>query len=147
MPTNSDADTEVVFEYTGEECVVPKYVTIVRFHPSVVEVENEAFRECNILREVVLKEGLRTIGENAFRSCTSLSNIIMPSTVTEIDICAFRGCPNLREVVLNDGLRKIGWWAFQECASLSSITIPFTVTEIGYAAFDSCIMAYLGRLG
>ena len=58
MLTNNDADAEVVFEYTGEGCVVPKDVTIVRFHPSVVEVENEAFHNCNILREVTLNEGL-----------------------------------------------------------------------------------------
>ena len=44
MSNNNDASAEVIFEYTGEGCVVPKYVTSVRFHPSVVEVENEAFK-------------------------------------------------------------------------------------------------------
>ena len=33
------------FEYTGKGCVVPKDVTSVQFHPSVVEVENAAFRD------------------------------------------------------------------------------------------------------
>jgi hypothetical protein len=33
------------FEYTGKGCAVPKHVKNVQFHPSVVEVENAAFRD------------------------------------------------------------------------------------------------------
>ena len=39
------------FEYTGKGCVVPKDVTSVRFHPSVIEIGNGAFQDCNELRE------------------------------------------------------------------------------------------------
>ena len=73
MLTNNDADAEV-FEYT-EGCVVPKDVTIVRFHPSVAEVENHVFCNCNKLREVIFNEGLQKIGDKAFCYCTSLSRI------------------------------------------------------------------------
>ena len=133
---NMESNNE--FEYGDKGCVVPKDVTIVRFHPSVVEVENEAFKNCNNLREVVFNDGLQKIGSKAFYYCTSLSSITLPSTVTEIDTWAFGRC-NLRGVVLNDGLRKIGWYAFYGCStSLSSITIPSTVTEIGGYAFCSC---------
>ena len=41
-----ESNAEVLFEYTGEGCSVPKDVTIVRFHPSVVEVEDRAFIDC-----------------------------------------------------------------------------------------------------
>ena len=63
---NNDVSAEVVFEYTGKGCVVPKDVTIVRFHPSVVEVEDDAFHDCNKLREVVFNDGLQKIGRYAF---------------------------------------------------------------------------------
>ena len=46
MESNNDASTEVAFQYTARGCVVPKDVTSVRFHPSVVEVEDRAFRGC-----------------------------------------------------------------------------------------------------
>ena len=138
MLTNNDADAEVVFEYTGEGCVVPKDVTIVRFHPSVVEVENGAFSDCRQLREVVFNDGLKKIGSTAFWYCTSLSSITLPSTVTEIDTAAFYNCINLRKVVLNDGLQKIGASAFYKCISLSSITFPSTVVEIELSAFEFC---------
>ena len=129
---------EVIFEYTGEGCSVPKDVTIVRFHPSVTEVEEEAFQYCNKLSEVEFNESLQKIGAQAFRSCRLLSSITLPSTVTEIGNYAFDKCNNLREVVLSDGLQKIGYAAFSDCTSLSSITIPSIDTEIGGYAFDGC---------
>ena len=135
---NDVSSDEGVFEYTGEGCVVPKNVTIVRFHSSVVvEVDSEAFRCCKQLSEVVFSDGLQKIGDYAFYNCTSLSSIVLPSTVTEIDSRAFRGCSNLMEVQLNEGLEKIGWNAFPGC-SLSTITFPSTVTEVGSNAFISC---------
>ena len=137
MPSNNDASTEMEFEYTGKGCVVPKDVTIVRFHPSVVEVENRAFSNCNNLNEVVLNDGLQKIGSYAFRKCASLSSVTLPSTVTEIGYWAFCDCKQLR-VVFNDGLQKIGKFAFYGCTSLSSITLPSTVTEIANGAFQEC---------
>lgn len=45
----------------GED--VPENVAHVRFHPSVVDVDNEAFYNCGKLIEVVLNVGLREIGK------------------------------------------------------------------------------------
>ena len=129
MLTNNDADAEVEFEYTGKGCV-PKDVTIVRFHPSVTEVENHAFYNCSNLRELQLNEGLQKIGQSAFWICTSLASITLPSTVTEVCSCAFHNCTNLREVEFNVGLKKIGRAAFYSCRLLSSVIFPHTVTEI-----------------
>ena len=154
MSNNNDISAEVEFEYTGKGCVIPKNVTIVRFHPSVIEVEDNASVEGDRynrllerklgpierkLREVIFNDGLKKIGRRAFYECTSLSSIILPSTVTEIGYCAFNNCINLREVLLNEGLKRIGQSAFFGCRSLSSITLPSTVTEIGNGAFSSCI--------
>ena len=75
MSNNINASTEMIFEYTGKGCVVPKDVTIIRFHPNVIKVEGEAFRGCIKLREVVLNEGLQKIGYAAFYDCTSLESI------------------------------------------------------------------------
>ena len=138
MSNKNNLSAEVVFEYTGEECEVPKDVTIVRFHPSVIEVENDAFYCCKQLREVVFNERLQKIGDDAFRCCTSLSSITFPSTVTEIGVYAFAGCKNLWEVVFHEGIQKIGNCVFQLCNSLESVKLPSTVIEIDSNAFNSC---------
>ena len=132
---NDDA-SRVLFEYTGE--AVPDNVTHVRFHPSVVNVHYQAFKELTKLREVVFNYGLREIGNAAFYGCRSLQSINIPSTVNNIGCSAFGGCTNLRDVVLSDGLKKIKVGVFDGCTSLQSITIPLTVEEIDTYAFDSC---------
>ena len=45
--SGNGTSAEVEFEYTGEDCVVPKDETIVRFHPRVIKVEDEAFDGCS----------------------------------------------------------------------------------------------------
>ena len=69
-----------IFEYTGKGQIVPKKeVEHVRFHPSVVKVDREVFHNCYKLREVVLNNGLREIGSNAFSYCNLLQSITIPS--------------------------------------------------------------------
>ena len=135
---NEDTPSKVsMFEYSGQD--VPKNVTHVRFHPSVVEVDIEAFYNCKSLRGVVLNDGLKGIGKSAFEDCSALQSTNIPSTVTKIGMNAFEYCSSLREIVLNEGLKEIGSYAFRGCESLQSINIPSTVTKIDNAAFYECI--------
>ena len=70
---------DVEFEYTGNDESIPDNVTHVRFvHPSVVEVQDKAFKDCKELREVVLNEGLKKIGKYAFSCCRLLESITLP---------------------------------------------------------------------
>ena len=126
------------YEYQGNGHRIPKDVKRVRFHPSVTKIDDEAFNNCKRLRQVVLNEGLQTIGKKAFYGCKSSQSITLPSTVTEIGLCAFQGCSVLREVVLNEGIVKINRKAFCWCTSLESITIPSSVTHVGHEAFSNC---------
>jgi len=135
-----------VFVYTGQE-PVPKDVISVRFHPSIVEMDdndepalsnNLVFSECRKLKEIVFNEGLEKIGVLNFWGCQSLESIKLPSTLIELKDCAFQNCRNLKEVVLNEGLRKIGDSVFHQCVSLESINLPSTVTRIGQRVFIKC---------
>lgn len=65
---NDDAPSQVMLDdCKGTHKEVPENVTHVRFHPNVVNVENNAFYWCKCLIEVVLNNGLREIGESAFQ--------------------------------------------------------------------------------
>ena len=66
ISNNNDADTEVVFEYTGKGCAVPKNVTSVRFHPSVIEVEDEAFKDCKQLGKLYSMRVSKRLGSMHF---------------------------------------------------------------------------------
>lgn len=107
-----------MFEYIGRKADVPRNVTHVRFHPSVIEIDNDTFRGCSELREVVLNEGLTEIGEHAFTDCIGLQEITIPSTVVRIRRFAFNGCIQLKTVLLNEGLMDLGNRAFASCKAL-----------------------------
>ena len=63
---SSSNTSDDVFEYTANGQSVPKDVVSVRFHSNVIKVDDNAFDKCSVLREVVLNEGLVTIGRSLF---------------------------------------------------------------------------------
>ena len=92
----------------------------------------------NDIKSVSLPDGLTSIGEVAFRGCTSLSSVTIPDSVTYIGEFAFYGCTSLSSVTIPDSVTSIGSYAFSGCTSLSSVTIPDSVTYIGEFAFSGC---------
>ena len=85
-----------------------------------------------------VKEGTRIICDEAFFCCTSLSEIVIPDSVTCIGNGAFICCISLSRIVISDSVTSIGHWAFWDCNSLSKIVIPDSVTYIGNGAFKWC---------
>ena len=102
--------------------------------------------EAGVLKEykgndsvVRIPSGVTQIGENAFRGCSFLTEIVIPDSVTSIGNCAFFGCESLTKIVIPDGVTSIGNSAFYECKSLTQVVIPDSVTNVGSAAFYGCI--------
>ncbi len=79
-----------------------------------------------------------SIGYGAFRNCSSLESIAIPSSVTTIGKHAFYGCSSLESVDIPSSVTMIDGYAFYNCSSLQSITIPSGVTTIGQYAFFGC---------
>ena len=74
-----------------------------------------------------VKEGTRIICDRAFWYCRSLSEIVIPSSVTSIGDSAFSGCVSLSEIVIPSSVTSIGDSAFSWCSSLKYISIPKSV--------------------
>ena len=74
-----------------------------------------------------VNEGTRIICDSAFFYCDSLSEIVIPSSVTSIGNGAFLGCNSLSEIVIPSSVTCIGDWAFSSCYSLKYISIPKSV--------------------
>ena len=99
---------------------------------------DRAFSLCLSLSEIVIPSSVTSIGKGAFSSCNSLSEIVIPSSVTSIGDWAFYDCNSLSEIVIPSSVTSIGDSAFAGCRSLSEIVIPSSVTSIGDRAFSSC---------
>ena len=99
---------------------------------------DSAFWYCSSLSEIVIPSSVTSIGDSTFYGCNSLSEIVIPSSVTSIGDSAFYGCNSLSEIVIPSSVTSIGDSAFWGCNSLSEIVIPSSVTSIGDRAFSSC---------
>lgn len=142
-----------------------------------VDVPRDMFGKCTGLKKVTLKNGVKSIGEDAFRDCSSLESVIFENTVLEkISDGAFSGCSALSSIALPDsvteiekyaffetGLRNIqlpekltliGAYAFCNCKNLEQVQLPSQLKELGNGAFSSCenltqiqLPAQLNKLG
>ena len=74
-----------------------------------------------------VKEGTRIICDSAFSWCRSLSEIVIPSSVTSIGKGAFSSCDSLSDIVIPSSVTSVGDWAFFTCFSLKYISIPKSV--------------------
>ena len=90
------------------------------------------------VKQVIIGDGVTTIGGSAFSGCSSLTSLTIPNSVTDIGSSAFSGCSSLTSVTIGNSVTTIGSGAFFSCSSLTSVTIGNSVTEIGYYAFSGC---------
>ena len=88
--------------------------------------------------EKINGKSVTSIGDCAFRYCTSLKSITIPNSVMEIGSSAFSGCSSLTSITIPNSVTEIGVYAFKGCTSLTSITIPNSVTNIGDSTFWGC---------
>ena len=111
------------------------------------------------IRQVVIEDGVTSIGACAFWNCqvlganipssvtaignnafygSSIISVTIPSSVKTIGNSAFYNCQNLSTVTVCDGVETIGQNAFRACTSLGAIALPASIGEVGSGAFFQC---------
>ena len=104
----------------------------------VTSIGNNAFCGYDRLTSVTIPDGVTSIGDYAFRYCDSLTSITIPDSVTSIGSYAFSDCTSLTSVTIPDSVGGIGNSAFFWCTSLTSVTVGSSVINISDSAFSGC---------
>ena len=97
-----------------------------------------AFKGCTSLTQINIPDGVTSIGGNAFQNCYALTKINIPNSVTSIGDNAFQNCYALTQINIPNSVTSIGGNAFNGCYSLTQINIPDGVTNIVYYTFHNC---------
>ncbi|MDY3769069.1 MAG: leucine-rich repeat protein [Sphaerochaetaceae bacterium] len=99
--------------------------------------------------------GLKEISESAFRGCSSLWKIRIPSNVEVIKSSAFRYCESLIDLKITSKIKSIGSYAFADCnfkkievdasniSGITRLTDIFENTACKYCLVKSDIPAYM----
>ena len=117
---------------------VPKDIEEYKVKNGTAVICNSAFRSCSSLRELLIPSSVTGIGNETFCACSSLRKLVIPASVASIGFMAFLACSSLRELVIPASVTSIEFMAFCGCRSLRELIIPSSVTSIGSSAFSGC---------
>lgn len=164
----TDGSSRYLVRYTGEytdvylpQGVVSNYIinngafrntdiTSVHIPSGVLEIQENAFRECASLTSVTFEDlsstGISVIKDSVFYGCASLEEIELPASVVELKAHAFSDCTSLKNVKFNSyTVNDVKTYkldiidsAFENCTGLTEFTIPYTVRILRSNAFANC---------
>ena len=106
------------------------------------DISGRPWTSANMVQEVVIKEGVTGIGDNAFSNMTNLETLTIenPSLITSIGDSAFSGDSRLEIDNLDlSSVMELGEGAFRNCSNISgTLTLSSELTEIPNSAFYNC---------
>ena len=75
------------------------------------------------ITDLVIPDGVTSIGNYAFDYCSGLTSITIPNSVTSIGESTFSGCSGLTSITIPNSVTNIFGSAFEGCSSLTSVTL------------------------
>ncbi|MBR4292563.1 MAG: leucine-rich repeat domain-containing protein [Clostridia bacterium] len=111
-------------------------LSLTRIPEGVKTIGNSAFRYCEAIESIEFPAELRAIGSSAFLG-SAVRSVKFPEGLESIGNNAFASCP-ITELYLPSGLRELGESAFSYNDKLVSVEIADGLTEIGRQCFRGC---------
>ena len=129
-------DEATVTGYKGEpiSIVIPDFFGC---YP-VTELRDNAFCNCDTLKEICISQNVRKIGHHCFYACSHLEKAELPAELGEIGAGCFCGCDRLAEIELPDTLKALPESCFRACLELEELTLPKELESIGELCFSDC---------
>ena len=113
-------------------------IKFVDFYSNPLYYAKHLFMDGKEITDLVIPNGVTSIGDCAFNQCSGLTSVTIPNSVTSIGTSAFQNCSNLTSITIPNSVTSIGEYAFLKCSGLTSIEIPNSVTSIENLAFGNC---------
>lgn len=123
--------TAILLSYSGEETeiVLPSSVQHEGANYALTAIQNDVFYRKPII-SVTIPSSVVSIGDRAFRECSSLTTVVLSEGLAAIGSEAFWYCTALRAISLPSTLKSLGDNCFYAC-NFSRLYVPSSVTEFG----------------
>lgn len=131
---DTDGDGEISYFEASKVKSIPfpmftgmpiSYFNELKYFTNVKTIGNNAFDSCTKLKEIEFPPGLEKINKSAFSNCDSLTTITIPKSVNSIGSYAFANCDKFITAYINSNVpAKNGTEIFANCPSLDSIVVP-----------------------
>lgn len=138
-PTEENQSSDFVIEDGVLSRYIGKYDSVDVVIPEGIKtIGNYAFDGCENLKSITIPDSVTTIGMYAFNGCSGLDSVTMPNSIKSIGMSAFEGCKNLVSIEIPNGVISVGAAAFEGCEKLTSVTIPASMANISEYTFAAC---------
>ena len=124
----------VIVGYNKFDCEKSIFIDGVFF-----KIGDFAFKDNQMIEEIILGLGVYSIGEEAFSGCTNLKRVVCRQSLVSLSKGAFKNCKKLESIQFGGNLQKIDDYAFEGCSSLKSISLGSNVNVLGKGIFKDCI--------
>ena len=152
IPNSVTSIGEAAFEY----CSGLTSINVVTDNPNYCSVEGVLFNKDKTVLvqcpggkegDYTIPNSVTSIGESAFRNCSSLTSVTIPNSVTSIGESAFGNCTGLKNVILGTSVKVLEEYAFYRCSAIETITCysmrPPTVNEDALYGLDYGTIVYV----
>lgn len=112
-----------------------EYITKIDL-PNVEEIGINAFYYCGNLVEVLMPK-IKVIERTAFALCSGLIITRLPNTLQEIGDYAFQSCNSLTNITFNGKPSVLSTEAFKNCTNLTVINVPWAEGAIAGAPWGA----------
>lgn len=103
----------------------------------ITSIGNYSFYKATNLKAVTIPSSVLTVGNYAFYS-TSLESITIPEGVLSIGASAFSYCSKLVTINLADSIQNLGGQCFANNSVVTSIQLPNNLSALGESIFSNC---------
>lgn len=111
----------------------------IEMQDGVTKLGTELFRTCPRLKDVRLSKSLLALPEYCFSGDSiGLTSLVLPDGIRTIGRDAFGKCKELKRVHMPENLETLGRGAFWECRKLEHVTLPRSLRSMGDVEFWYC---------